>query len=927
METPDLLQPSEQTPSLKTEELAAAQGLRRRSLVYGLRFIFSKALLIGVSIFLAVFLTVLLINNPNQKERDVGPPQLEYRMWQQIEIQTRNYLAANPEIRELPQEEQGELLQSYRNVLIEESGLNLPFLQRHLKWTINALSFNWGRFSYITPVRPSVFYVLKAAHFNLNSIILQHLPFSVLLAGSAFLIVFLLGVPLALICARNYGKWFDRAIAMLAPLSSIPSWVMGILFIFIFAIELQLLPFGGMLDMEPPATKIGYIPIVLKHMVLPVAAIVFTTIFQLVYSWRTFFVAFSEEDYVDLGKAMGLHPRTLEKKYILRPSLPYVITSFSLMVIGYWQISMALEAIFDWEGIGWLYIKYGLPNFWGERMYGGELLIALSLVVIFAYLLGVIVLVLDITYLFVDPRIRYGLQDARVRAQRPGFKITDLFKRRVRFSPQGQASYQPVKPPPKKIAENPQKNPTDDFHYARQRLKQIAFHIKRYPSAIFGLTVILLLLAGSIYVVIALPYETIGEEWGRSTLTGMPDRPRLAKPSWVNFFRANDYLGTMELSTSSSADQKVITSITEDVGQVTYTLSFDYNHQDFPSEVILYLEGFYASKKPFVEIDWITPDGRTISFKGVTAGAKSPVDLMKTLSVNRMVASNDHWRKWFVVGTNYPTPAHYLLFADPSADHPAVLQGTYTLVINAMTFEEDSDIRADVFLFGQVYGMAGTDNYRRDLVVPLLWGMPFALIIGLGGSLSTALISMFFAAAGVWVGGWLDNLVQRITEINLVMPVLAISVLAYAYLGIPIWVILGVIVLANAFGTPTKNFRAAFLQIRNSPYIEAADVYGASDFRIVVKYMMPRIITSLIPQIILLIPSFVFLEATLGLFNISSIYPTWGKVIYQALSKGAWFGSRYWVLQPLALLLITGLGFSMFGVALERILNPRLTRD
>jgi len=83
----------------------------------------------------------------------------------------------------------------------------------------------------------------------------------------------------------------------------------------------------------------------------------------------------------------------------------------------------------------------------------------------------------------------------------------------------------------------------------------------------------------------------------------------------------------------------------------------------------------------------------------------------------------------------------------------------------------------------------------------------------------------------------------------------------------------------------------------------------------------------LIPQIILLIPSFVFLEATLGLFNISSMYPTWGKVIYQALSKGAWFGSRYWVLQPLALLLITGLGFSMFGVALERILNPRLTRD
>jgi peptide/nickel transport system permease protein len=80
----------------------------------------------------------------------------------------------------------------------------------------------------------------------------------------------------------------------------------------------------------------------------------------------------------------------------------------------------------------------------------------------------------------------------------------------------------------------------------------------------------------------------------------------------------------------------------------------------------------------------------------------------------------------------------------------------------------------------------------------------------------------------------------------------------------------------------------------------------------------------LIPQIILLIPSFVFLEATLGLFNITSNYPTWGKVIYHALTKGAIFGSRYWVLEPLALLIITGLAFGLFGFALEKILNPRL---
>lgn len=80
----------------------------------------------------------------------------------------------------------------------------------------------------------------------------------------------------------------------------------------------------------------------------------------------------------------------------------------------------------------------------------------------------------------------------------------------------------------------------------------------------------------------------------------------------------------------------------------------------------------------------------------------------------------------------------------------------------------------------------------------------------------------------------------------------------------------------------------------------------------------------MVPQLVVLIPSLVFLEATLGLFNINTGFQTWGTVIFLALSRGAMFSSRYWVLQPIALLLLTGLGFSMFGFALERILNPRL---
>jgi peptide/nickel transport system permease protein len=253
-----------------------------------------------------------------------------------------------------------------------------------------------------------------------------------------------------------------------------------------------------------------------------------------------------------------------------------------------------------------------------------------------------------------------------------------------------------------------------------------------------------------------------------------------------------------------------------------------------------------------------------------------------------------------------------------------VLRGTYTLRINVMTFEEGTNVDAEFVLMGKVSGWAGTDYMRRDLLVPLLWGMPFALALGLIGASITTFLSMIVAAMAAWYGGWLDGLIQRLIEGIMILPVIAIGVIFYAYFNVGIWTFLGMIALLNVFGSPTKSFRAAFLQVKEAPYIEAARAAGASDLRIILRYLVPSIMPLLIPQLITLIPSYVFLEATLGLFGVNSLYPTWGKVIYDALRHGSAYGSGFWVLEPIFLLLLTGFAFAMLGFALERILNPRL---
>jgi len=82
----------------------------------------------------------------------------------------------------------------------------------------------------------------------------------------------------------------------------------------------------------------------------------------------------------------------------------------------------------------------------------------------------------------------------------------------------------------------------------------------------------------------------------------------------------------------------------------------------------------------------------------------------------------------------------------------------------------------------------------------------------------------------------------------------------------------------------------------------------------------------LIPQLVTLIPTFVFIEASLAVLGLGDpILPTWGKVISEARVNGALYeGHYYWMLEPSVLLMITGLAFSLLGFSLDRIFNPRL---
>ncbi len=140
-----------------------------------------------------------------------------------------------------------------------------------------------------------------------------------------------------------------------------------------------------------------------------------------------------------------------------------------------------------------------------------------------------------------------------------------------------------------------------------------------------------------------------------------------------------------------------------------------------------------------------------------------------------------------------------------------------------------------------MFGLAGTDHQRRDLMIALLWGTPLALAFGLLAALGTTFTTMVISALGAWFGGWVDGIIQRITEVNMVLPFLSILIMVGTFYSRSLWLMLGVTILLSIFGGTIKTYRAIFLQVKESPYIEAARAYGASNGRIIVQYLVPRI--------------------------------------------------------------------------------------
>jgi peptide/nickel transport system permease protein len=334
-----------------------------------------------VTVVIGVYLTIMIANMGGY---------VDQIMRSEIRERVTIMIGANPANRNLSPDARKKMVDD--TIALEENrmGLDTPVVVRSLNYLGNALRLNLGRALNMSS---------DSGSRQVRLIILERLPATLLLMGSSELLLFFLSIFLALSLSRNYGNFWDKLVITLSPTSAAPPWFYGIFMILIFAAIFKVLPFGGMVDAPPPNNLPEYTMNVLKHLLLPASALIISSLFLSIYNWRTFFLIYSSEDYVEMAKAKGLVSRDIERRYILRPTLPTIITNFALLLIGLWTGAIITETIFLWPGLGrTLYTAIGL--------YDTPVIVGST--IIYAYLLAITVFLLDFVYALVDPRVKVG---------------------------------------------------------------------------------------------------------------------------------------------------------------------------------------------------------------------------------------------------------------------------------------------------------------------------------------------------------------------------------------------------------------------------------------------------------------------------------------------------------------------------------------
>ena len=262
-------------------------------------------------------------------------------------------------------------------------GLDDPVPVRYVRWFTSMLRGDWG-FSFVSRV-------------DVDRLILQRLPTTLLVLGAAQLLAILVAIPIGVLSAMRPYSIFDQIATTFAFVGfSLPTFFTGLLLILIFSIHLDLLPFIYRADID--ATGFRWLWEQLRQSLMPVSVLGLFQAASLTRFTRSAVLDVIRLDYVNTARAKGLSEAVTVSKHVVRNALIPVVTLVALQVPAIFTGGIITEQIFRIPGIGSLLIASILAN---------DTPVIMAITFVFSVLVVVFNLVADFLYGWLDPRISY----------------------------------------------------------------------------------------------------------------------------------------------------------------------------------------------------------------------------------------------------------------------------------------------------------------------------------------------------------------------------------------------------------------------------------------------------------------------------------------------------------------------------------------
>jgi peptide/nickel transport system permease protein len=261
-----------------------------------------------------------------------------------------------------------------------EYGLDKPVIAQYFQWVFNIFKGDLGK---------SIFY-----REQVSTLIFERMPVTIHLGLTAILSGAVIGIIFGIICALRRGKIIDTVLTFIANIGiTAPGFWIGILVIFLFALQLHLLPTNGYTSPFSDFTRST------KQLIMPVFCLSFFSLASMTRQTRSSMLEVVRQDYVRTAWAKGLPERIIVTRHILKNGLIPVVTMFGMQVRTIFGGSVLIETVFNIPGFGRLLVQSVQAQDY-QVVQGGVLVI--GAIILLANLL------VDISYGWLDPRIRYS---------------------------------------------------------------------------------------------------------------------------------------------------------------------------------------------------------------------------------------------------------------------------------------------------------------------------------------------------------------------------------------------------------------------------------------------------------------------------------------------------------------------------------------